>query len=147
MPRQSYDAILNLWRNTTHDLAEVALDKTLGVYEYKALPVFLRREAEAARFVALVSIHDLTETRHHKGDAWTNGSIRRALGLRSPEVLLKAHWENEHQFVIVLSAHPEGYLDKLRAFFHNEGLEVSTSFVPYSGNIIYDHAQAEKRLL
>lgn len=144
MPRPSYPSLLNQLSECRRELGELSTDEAWNVTTFKAIPFQLRRIAESARFVVVVKIHTSLSLMTGRE---LNGSIRRALNFRAPQVLLRARWDNNEEAVFVLSEDPEVFCARLRLVLKNEGLHFSMAFAPYSGNIQFDHNRIESGLI
>lgn len=142
MPRPTYDFILNQLRECQKENGALSTDEEWNVITRKALPFRLSRVAESARWVVLIRIHTSTLK---GGEESLNGSIRRALNTRDAAVLERARW-SENEALFILSAAPENFCEKITPVFKNEGISVSMAYVPYSGNVGYDHDRAQEAL-
>ncbi|RPJ29181.1 MAG: hypothetical protein EHM33_02065 [Chloroflexi bacterium] len=138
MPRPTYDFLLNQLSECRRELGALSTDEDWNVTTFKAIPFQLKRVAESARFVVVVSIRNWGAT--------LPGSVRRALNFRAPQVLLRARWDNHSEAVFVLSDDPDVFCERLLQIAKNEGLQVSLSHTPYSGNIRHDHDRAAANL-
>lgn len=140
MPRKSIDTVTEQLSSCARDLLEVSRDPEWSgqnnVLTRSAVPVFMRRAAESARWVVVVRfvLHDY--------ELLLNASVKRAVNFRDPSVLLRARWAiNEALFV--LADDPEGFFGQLRPILKNEGLNASLGYIKYSGNITQDHDRCE----
>lgn len=127
MPRLSYNAILNQLRQCQIENGDLATDEEWNVVTRKAFPYRMRREAESARWVVTVLIHSSD-----------NGSIRRALNVRAPQVLIRCRW-SKNEAILILSADPVAVCSRLSSALKNEGVTASKAYVPYSGNVNFDY--------
>ena len=133
MPRPSYDDILNKLTECQRENGALSTDEEWNVITRKAIPFRLKRVAEGARFVVVVTITNTDEV--------SPGSIRRALNMRSAAVLLRARW-NQEDALFVLSDDPHAFVNALKVIMRNEGIRSFTALAPYSGNIVFDHDRA-----
>lgn len=129
MPRKSYDVLLNELSECRVELGALSTDEEWNVITRRAFPFRMKREAESARYVALIRFTDPT---------LDHGAIRRALNVRDPSVLVRTRW-NESEALCVLSDTPPPFFYKIGALLKNERVGFALAYVPYSGNVEHDY--------
>lgn len=137
MPRPSNELLTARLAECQHDFATLANDEEWSgqnpVVTRKAVPILLRRVAESARYVVVIAF-DPNALRDP-------GTIRRALGLRSPNVLLRSRWTHA-EALMVLADDPMGYCQTLAPILNNAGIRATLYFTSYSGNVSHDYDRA-----
>lgn len=137
MPKPSYDVMLGKLSQCQRDFATLASDEEwsgqVDVIIRKAVPIVIRQVADSARFVVVITF-DLRSLRDP-------GAIRRALGSRSPNVLLRSRWSHT-EALLVLAAEPMEYCQTLAPILENAGLHAALFYTTYSGNVQMDYDRA-----
>lgn len=108
-----------------------------------ALDLELRRVEDRVRFVAFLDVDYLHDFNSRHGNEEANNRIRRALQVRSDDLLLSGRWYSGDEIVILLSGDPAGFCERLRANFQNEEMSITIAYVKYSGNLPQDAAAAK----
>lgn len=137
MPTTSREKLRGQLSQCAHEFAQLANDEEWTgqnpVVIRKAVPILIRRVAESARYVVVIAF-ELRSVRDP-------GPIRRALGLRDPNVLLRARWSHT-EALLILASDPMEYCQTLAPILNNAGLSAALYFTPYSGNVQMDYGRA-----
>lgn len=132
MARKSNDQLIDQLSSCARDLLEIARDPEWSgqndVIIRKAVPVFLRKVAESARWVVSLQFHV---------ERYPFTGPRRALNVRAPQILLRTRWASD-EAVFVLSGEVEDLLTTIRPILANDGLVASMGFCRFSGNLEFD---------
>lgn len=138
MTRPSYAELLDLNSTLMQQLTQLSTDPAYHVTTRAAVAFELRRQSESARYVVFLDIDHMHEANAEHGYEAVNGMIRRACHVRSADVLIRARWFSGDELVFVLSGNPDGFCQRLKTAFRNEGLGTTMSYTDYSGNLEYD---------
>lgn len=124
-------------------IEKLSQDSSYGILNRPALDLELRRVEDRVRFVAFLDVDYLHTFNNRYGHDEANNRIRRALQVRSDDLLLSSRWYSGDEIVILLKGDPEKFSERLKSNFIAEGMSITIAYVPYSGNLPQDAAAAK----
>lgn len=127
-------------------IEKLSQDSSYGILNRPALDLELRRVEDRVRFVAFLDVDYLHSFNSQYGHEEANNRIRRALQVRSDDLLLSGRWYSGDEIVILLSGDPEGFSERLKNNFISEGMSVTIAHVKYTGNLPRDAAEAKSEV-
>lgn len=138
MPLPSYKDLKKQRDECLRALVELSTDPNYGITTRPAIPFELRKIEKRARWVVFLDIDDCHGANKRFGYEAVNGKIKRAIHLRSSDVLLRGRWFSGDELIVILSGDPDAFMERLRGNLHNNGLSATMEAVPYSGNLEKD---------
>lgn len=132
MSRKSYKELQRDLLECQQAIATLATDPRYNATRRAAVPFALRHLTATPTHVVLVSLLAPSDPQH----------VKRALHTRHAGSLMVAHWEGD-EFLIMLSGDPQEFTRRLYPVARNEGLELVTAHVHYTGDIEHDVRNAQ----
>lgn len=130
-------------RDREATIEKLSIDPAYGVLYRPAIDLSIRLVEASTRYVVFLDIDYLHDLNSRIGHEEANSRIRRALSLRSSDVLLKGRLYSGDELVILLSGNPEAFCNRLSEAFRLEGMSITCSSVEYTGALLADIARAK----
>lgn len=120
-------------------IEKLSIDPAYGIMTRAALDLEIAL-LSGARSIVYLDIDYLHKLNSEIGHAASDEKIRRALQIRSSDILLKARWYSGDEIIIILSGDPEAFIHRLEEAFALEGMTATFGFADFSS----DYAEAVK---
>lgn len=138
MPLPSYPQLRKERDQLLAMVTTLSTDPNYGLTTRPAIEFELRSLRETPRFVVFLDIDDCHGANAQFGYEAVNQKVKRACKVRHADVLIRARWFSGDELVFILSGDPEGFIDRLRTTFKNQGLGFTAHHTPYTGDLEAD---------
>jgi GGDEF domain-containing protein len=126
-------------------IEKLSVDPAYGIMNRPALDLEISRIKSRAKWVVFLDIdglHNLNNTLPGKHEE-ANQKIRKALSIRSEDILIQARWYSGDEIIVILSGEPVSFMSRLKASFALEGLSFTAHYSEYTGELEKDAEKAK----
>lgn len=116
---------------------KLSTDPSYEIMTRQAAEIKIPAVSDSIQFVAFLDIDYLHDLNSKIGHEEANNRIRRALRVRSTDLILSpVKWYSGDEVVLLLKGSPVEFCDRLMASFEAEGMSITIAAAPYSGNLM-----------